>query len=148
MNKILGAVAAGLLFGIGLTLSGMVDPNKVINFLDVTGNWDPSLMFVLGGAVITTTLAFRFILKLPKPLFDVRFQLPTNIKVDRPLILGSALFGAGWGLIGYCPGPAVASLALKIDKAIVVISAMVAGMILHKLAKEFTSKSKKTPTNS
>ena len=86
MKTILSALLAGTVFGVGLTLSGMVDPNKVVNFLDITGNWDPSLMFVLGGAVITTTIAYRFIFAQDKPLFDEDFHLPTLLKIDSKLL--------------------------------------------------------------
>ena len=89
MKTILSALLAGTVFGVGLTLSGMVDPNKVVNFLDITGNWDPSLMFVLGGAVITTTIAYRFIFAQDKPLFDEDFHLPTLLKIDSKLLSGS-----------------------------------------------------------
>jgi len=132
MNKILSALLAGVIFGIGITLSGMVDPNKVVNFLDVTGNWDPSLMFVLGGAVITTGVAYRFIFAQDKPLFDEDFHLPTLLKVDSSLLLGSALFGVGWGLIGYCPGPAVASIGFRPEEPLIVVVSMLAGLLLYK----------------
>ena len=132
MNKILSALLAGVIFGIVITLSGMVDPNKVVNFLDVTGNWDPSLMFVLGGAVITTAVAYRFIFAQGKPLFDEDFHLPTLLKIDSKLLFGSVLFGVGWGLIGYCPGPAVASIGFRPEEPLIVVVSMLAGLLLYK----------------
>lgn len=132
MNKILSALLAGAVFGMGITLSGMVDPNKVVNFLDITGNWDPSLMFVLGGAVITTTVAYRFIFAGGKPMFDEGFHLPTLLKIDGKLLFGSALFGVGWGLIGYCPGPAVASIGFRPEEPLIVVVSMLAGLLLYK----------------
>lgn len=104
------ALFSGLLFGLGLSISQMVDRNRVIGFLDVTGNWDPSLVFVLGGAVGVTVISFRFILPLKQPFFAHKFYLPTKNDLDLPLILGAGIFGIGWGLSGYCPGPAVTSL--------------------------------------
>ncbi|AFT66132.1 YeeE/YedE family protein [Cycloclasticus sp. P1] len=134
MLKILSALVAGVIFGVGLALSQMVNPNKVINFLDITGQWDPSLMFVLGGAVLTTTLAYRFIFSRGKPLLADDFQLPTVLQIDRPLIIGAALFGIGWGVIGYCPGPAVASLGFGFQEPLLVVVSMLVGMLLYKAA--------------
>ena len=136
MNKILSALLAGVIFGIGITLSGMVDPNKVVNFLDVTGNWDPSLMFVLGGAVLTTGIGYRFIFARGKPLFDEDFHLPTLLKIDSKLLFGSVLFGVGWGLIGYCPGPAVASIGFRPEEPLVVVVSMLAGILLFKVTSK------------
>ena len=132
MKTILSALLAGTVFGVGLTLSGMVDPNKVVNFLDITGNWDPSLMFVLGGAVITTTIAYRFIFAQDKPLFDEDFHLPTLLKIDSKLLSGSIMFGIGWGLIGYCPGPAVASIGFRPEEPLIVVASMLVGMMLFR----------------
>ena len=134
MLKILSALVAGVIFGVGLALSQMVNPNKVINFLDITGQWDPSLMFVLGCAVLTTTLAYRFIFSRGKPLLADDFQLPTLLQIDRPLIIGAALFGIGWGVIGYCPGPAVASLGFGFQEPLLVVVSMLVGMLLYKAA--------------
>ena len=104
------AAIAGGLFGLGLCISQMVDPLKVLNFLDVFGNWDPSLLLVIGAATGFTMLCFRYILKRETPLFDEKFRLPTRTDIDQKLVVGSAIFGIGWGLGGYCPGPAIASL--------------------------------------
>ena len=107
---IIGA-AAGFVFGLGLIISGMTDPNKVIGFLDVTGEWDPTLMFVLAGAVVPNLFVFGKILKAKAPIFDTKFHLPEQTHLTPSLIVGSALFGVGWGLSGYCPGPAVVASA-------------------------------------
>ncbi|ORU90227.1 MAG: transporter [Cycloclasticus sp. symbiont of Poecilosclerida sp. M] len=135
MNKFISALAAGLIFGVGLVLSGMVDPNKVVGFLDVAGNWGPSLMFVLGGAVVTTTIAYRFIFAKGKPMFGSDFHLPTIIKVDQKLLFGAAIFGIGWGLIGYCPGPAVASLGFRPEGPLIVVVSILAGLLLYKVVE-------------
>lgn len=108
--KVLAGYLAGLLFGLGLAISGMTDPARVIGFLDVAGSWDPTLIFVLGGAVVTTFLGYRLVWRRPAPLLETRFQLPTRRDLDVRLLGGAAFFGIGWGLSGYCPGPAVASL--------------------------------------
>ncbi|OLO09964.1 hypothetical protein BTW10_17160 [Chromohalobacter japonicus] len=109
--KMLAGYLAGLTFGLGLAISGMTDPARVIGFLDVAGDWDPTLIFVLGGAVVTTFIGYRLAWRRQTPLFESRFQLPTRRDLDIRLLGGAALFGIGWGLSGYCPGPAVASLS-------------------------------------
>ena len=130
-KQTLTALLAGFIFGLGLAISQMIDPNKVLNFLDFAGNWDPSLVLVLGGAVITTTLAYRFILARPKPLLDDDFHLPLKKAVDGKLIIGAILFGIGWGLIGYCPGPAVASLGFGHQEPLLAVIAMLCGMLVY-----------------
>ena len=132
MRKYLGIVVAGLLFGLGLAVSEMTHASKVLGFLDVAGNWDPSLMFVLGGAVGVTVVTFRFILKRPVPVLEDRFHLPTVKDIDVPLVVGAAIFGAGWGISGYCPGPGVALLAAPGWETWVFIPAMLLGVLLHK----------------
>lgn len=109
--KPIAGYLAGLLFGLGLAVGGMTDPARVIGFLDLAGAWDPTLMFVLGGAVMTTFVGYRWVLRRPAPLLAGAFQLPTRRDLDAKLLGGAALFGIGWGLSGYCPGPAVASLS-------------------------------------
>ncbi|WP_300578659.1 DUF6691 family protein [Phenylobacterium sp.] len=111
LAKILSALIAGLLFGAGLAVAGMTNPNKVLNFLDVTRHWDPSLAVVMASAIPVSALTFWLARRRGRPLFETSFVLPTNRRLERPLWIGSALFGIGWGLGGYCPGPAVASLA-------------------------------------
>lgn len=133
MKKLFVAFFGGALFSIGLGVSGMTDPNKVIGFLDVTGSWDPSLAFVMGGAMVPNIILFRFILKRDKPLFDDRFHLPTKTGLDGSLIGGAALFGVGWGMSGYCPGPAIASVAGGGSSAILFVATMIVGVFLHRV---------------
>ncbi len=111
MRRNLASLLAGLIFGFGLALSGMTHPEKVLGFLDVAGAWDASLLFVLGGAVTVTVVTFRIILRQKKPLLAERFFITEETRIDRPLILGASLFGIGWGISGYCPGPAIALIA-------------------------------------
>lgn len=123
------ACLTGLLFGFGLIVSGMSNPAKVLNFLDVLGHWDPSLAFVMGGAVVTTLVGYPLITKhRNKPVLAPRFELPTRQDIDRPLIMGAVLFGLGWGIGGYCPGPAWASLSAFVPGSLVFIVCMLGGM--------------------
>mgnify|MGYP000203339806 CR=1 FL=1 len=119
--KLLFALISGFLFGIGLSVSGMTDPHKVKGFLDITGNWDPSLALVMGGALLVGSILFPYITQKKKPLFESGFSLPTKNDIDKYIIIGPALFGIGWGLIGLCPGPAFANL-LVAGKPIVVFT--------------------------
>ena len=121
------ALLAGIIFGLGLALSQMIDPNKVLNFLDVTGNWDPSLAFVMMGALAVSMVSFRFILQRPTPIFETSFHVSKQTIINKPLILGAAIFGVGWGMSGYCPGPAVASLGLFSVEGAVMVVAIYAG---------------------
>ena len=130
---ILSALIVGLVFGIGLIVSGMTDPSKVLGFLDLAGNWDPSLAFVMGGAILVGLLAFRMAGRRERSLLGEAMRLPTATRIDRRLVLGSLAFGAGWGLAGYCPGPAQASLASGSAKPLVFTAAMVAGMGVFEL---------------
>ena len=131
MNARLSALGAGLLFGIGLWLSGMANPRKVLDFLDVSGNWDPSLLLVMGGAVAVTLAAFRPVAKWPRPLLAPQFVLPALKEIDAPLVIGAAVFGLGWGIGGYCPGPALTALANPSVEPFVFVAAMVAGGLLE-----------------
>ncbi|MDA7755285.1 YeeE/YedE family protein [Pseudomonadales bacterium] len=124
------AVVTGLLFGAGLAASGMTNPEKVQGFLDLTGVWDPSLMFVMGGAVVVTLISFRFILKLSRPVFSEQFHMPSSTAIDTRLIIGAALFGTGWGLVGYCPGPALAAIAYLNSDVMIFLVAMFVGAFL------------------
>jgi uncharacterized membrane protein YedE/YeeE len=126
------ALGSGLLFGLGLGLAQMIDPQRVIGFLDLAGQWDPTLAFVMGGAVATTLITFRLVLKQPGPLFGSKFWVPSRNDIDRPLVLGAALFGIGWGLGGYCPGPAIASLGLGVANPVLFLVAMIAGSLAYK----------------
>ena len=121
-------LAIGLLLGTGLVVSGMSDPAKVLNFLDIAGTWDPSLAFVMGGAVIVAFLGFRLVLKRPGPLVGEAFQLPQRKDIDARLVLGAALFGIGWGLGGLCPGPALATVGLGAPGVLAFVPSMLAGM--------------------
>ncbi|MGI8399541.1 DUF6691 family protein [Agrobacterium deltaense] len=130
--RVVLALAAGALFGFGLSLSGMVDPARVSGFLDVaSGHWDPSLMFVLGGAVMVAVPGVLLSRRLAKPVLAEDFSLPVKTRIDRPLITGSAIFGVGWGLAGFCPGPALSALALGLVPVVLFVSAMIAGMLVH-----------------
>ncbi|MGG7603361.1 YeeE/YedE family protein [Massilia sp. BKSP1R2A-1] len=130
---ILTAFFVGLVFGIGLIVSGMTDPAKVLGFLDLAGDWDPSLAFVMAGAILVGLLAFRSAERRERSLLGEPMRLPTATRIDRRLLLGALAFGAGWGLAGYCPGPALASLALGGVKPLIFTLAMVAGMGLFEL---------------
>jgi uncharacterized protein len=132
VSALFSALGAGFLFGIGLWVSGMANPKKVLGFLDITGDWDASLMLVMGGAVAVTVIAFRLILKRKKPLIEEKFNVPTLKDIDIQLVAGSAIFGIGWGIAGYCPGPAITSLSTLSTESIVFVIAMVAGGLLYK----------------
>ena len=133
VRKLLPPLASGALFGAGLTVSGMTDPARVRGFLDVFGRWDPTLVFVMGGAVIVMAIAWRIQSRMKSPLFGERFSLPDRRDFDGRLIAGSALFGIGWGVAGLCPGPVVASLALSPLSVLPFLIAMLAGMAVHNL---------------
>lgn len=122
---------AGALFGVGLVISRMSDPRVVLGFLDVAGAFNPALLFVLAGAVGVTVLLFRFVLKQPKPLLDSSFHLPANRSIDAQLLIGAGIFGIGWGLAGYCPGPALVALSSDATEALYFVPAMVVGGILY-----------------
>mgnify|MGYP000567760339 FL=1 len=121
---------AGLLFGLGLLLSGMTDPGKVQGFLDLAGAWDPSLAFVMGGGVLVGLMAFGIAKKRDTSLLGAAFHWPHITQIDKPLVIGSLLFGVGWGLAGFCPGPALVTLAAGYDKAVVFVLAMLVGMVV------------------
>ena len=127
----------GLLFGLGLLLSGMTDPGKVLGFLDLFGQWDPSLAFVMGGAILVGFFAFAVAKKRTSSFLGGALSLPKSNVIDKRLVIGSLLFGAGWGMAGFCPGPAVTSLGTGNPKAVIFVIAMVAGMALYELANRF-----------
>lgn len=127
------ALVAGLLFGAGLAVSGMADPMRVRGFLDLFGAWDPTLMFVMGGALIPMAIAWRFVPRLTRPYLVPQFVLPTRRDLDARLITGAALFGIGWGIAGLCPGPALADLALAPAPAAIFVAAMAIGMWCNRL---------------
>lgn len=131
--QLLMSLFAGLVFGLGLIISGMTDPSKVIGFLDLAGNWDPSLAFVMGGAILVGVLAFRFARTRPQAILGGPMRLPAAKHIDRRLVLGGLAFGAGWGLAGYCPGPVLASLATGGSQPLIFTVAMLAGMAIFEI---------------
>jgi len=131
--SIVSALIVGLLFGIGLIVAGMTNPAKVQGFLDLAGNWDPSLALVMGGAILVGLVAFRFAGKRERSLLGEAMRLPTATQIDRRLVLGGLAFGAGWGLAGFCPGPALASLTTGGSKALLFSGAMLAGMLVFEI---------------
>ncbi len=128
--KTIFAFLSGLIFGLGLIISGMANPAKVQNFLDFFGTWDPSLAFVMGGAIAVGMPGLWLVSKRTKPFFHDVFHLPTQKDIDKPLIIGSALFGIGWGIGGYCPGPAITASSMASPQTLIFVAAMIAGMIL------------------
>lgn len=124
------SLLAGVIFGVGLTLSDMVNPARVLNFLDVAGSWDPTLIFVMAGGLAVTTLGYKLIFRRSSPLFDDSFHIPTRQQIDLPLVGGAALFGVGWGLAGICPGPAFADVVTLEPKVLLFVAAMLVGMIV------------------
>lgn len=128
MQRVMLAGIFGLIFGTGIAISGMANPAKVLNFFDVAGTWDPSLLLVMGSALAITAVGYRFVLRRDKPVCETRFHLPTSRKLDAPLITGSALFGIGWGISGFCPGGATPALGLGETSAWVFVGSMLAGI--------------------
>ncbi len=128
MLRLLTALVRGLIFGAGLGLAGMLNPAKVAGFLDLFGNWDPSLAFVMGGGILVNAAGHQLMRRRPSPLFADSFQLPLSQAIDRPLLIGSGIFGIGWGLAGLCPGPVVASLLLNPAGMIPFILLLLAGL--------------------
>jgi uncharacterized membrane protein YedE/YeeE len=131
MLKGAATLLAGIIFGVGLAVSEMINPAKVLAFLDFAGRWDPSLALVMAGALAVTAIGFRLVLKRPAPWFAARFEVPTARQIDRGLLAGTAVFGIGWGLVGFCPGPAIASLAFGKIESFVFVAAMLAGAALY-----------------
>ncbi len=132
--RILVPAASGILFGAGLALGGMTNPARVRGFLDVFGDWDPTLAFVMGGAVLVMAIAWRFIPKMAHPLFASGFSLPERSDLTPHLLIGAGLFGIGWGLAGLCPGPGFAILLVAPAEALVFVAALLSGMVLHRVA--------------
>jgi uncharacterized membrane protein YedE/YeeE len=130
MKTSASALFAGLVFSFGLGVSGMTRPSKVVGFLDFTGNWDPSLALVMVGAIAAHALSYRWIVRRASPLLAAEFDIPTNRRIDVRLLAGSAVFGIGWGIGGYCPGPALVSIGGATSAALVFVPAMIAGMLL------------------
>lgn len=126
----------GLVFGTGIAISGMMNPAKVTNFFDVAGHWDPSLAFVMGGAVLVTFIGYRLVLRRPAPVADAEFHLPQSTKIDRRLIIGSAIFGVGWGITGFCPGGAIPALGTGRPEVWAFFIAMAAGIWFGRIYKD------------
>lgn len=131
MGRLLVPLLCGLIFGAGLAISGMVNPAKVLGFLDVTGHWDPSLALVMAGGVAVFAVGFLLVKRTSHPVFAAKFEIPTRRDIDPRLVAGAVLFGIGWGLAGFCPGPALTSLAFGITKVYVFVAAMVAGSLAY-----------------
>jgi uncharacterized membrane protein YedE/YeeE len=140
----LAAFTSGLVFGLGLLVSGMADPGKVKGFLDLAGAWDPSLAFVMGGAILVGFFAFRFASRRAQSFLGGAMQLPTRRDIDLRLVAGSTVFGVGWGLAGYCPGPALVSLGAGQDKAVVFVAAMLGGMLIYTALERYMEAPRKT----
>ncbi|NTS76492.1 YeeE/YedE family protein [Catenovulum sp. SM1970] len=136
MLKNILVLFSGLLFGCGLIVSGMADVDNVIGFLDIFGNWQPNLILVMAGALVTTAIGYQFIFKKSKPLYSEHYHLPKKKQIDAPLVIGASCFGVGWGLVGYCPGPAIASLGNLDVQTLLFVFAMFFGMMVsHQLQK-------------
>jgi uncharacterized membrane protein YedE/YeeE len=133
--RLLSAFLVGLIFGVGIAISGMINPAKVLNFFDIAGTWDPSLIFVMGGALITTFLGYRFVLRRPAPLLEPKFMLPTARDIDARLIGGSAVFGLGWGIAGFCPGAALPALGSGKWEVVAFVVALIAGIWVARMAQ-------------
>ena len=137
MSEKLFSLLSGIIFGIGLVISGMTNPEKVIGFLSLTYNWDASLIFVMGGAIIVTAPVFYILKNKTSSSLGLKIKLPQKKNLDKKLLLGSSLFGIGWGLVGLCPGPAVSSIALFEPLTIIFLVSMVTGIIINKYIKKF-----------
>ena len=126
--RVVSAFLIGLLFGLGLVVSQMINPAKIIGFLDIAGDWDPTLLVVMASALATTFLGYRLVLQRGKPALDALFRLPTNTVIDRPLLIGAGLFGVGWAMAGLCPGPAISAAAVGGPAPWIFVAAMACGM--------------------
>lgn len=132
--RIAASIICGLIFGTGLVISDMINPARVLAFLDVAGNWDPSLAFVIGGALVPSAVAYIVRRSRSAPLLDSRFYVPANAPIDWKLVTGAALFGLGWGLVGFCPGPAIAALSTGRWEAVLFVAAMLVGMSAYRFS--------------
>jgi uncharacterized membrane protein YedE/YeeE len=136
MNKLVSAFLVGGLFGLGIAVSGMINPAKVLNFFDVAGTWDPSLIFVMGGGLAVAFTGYRLVFGLRKaPVFENGFALPTKRAIDRQLVCGAALFGIGWGIAGFCPGASIPALGLGYSAAPIFVAAVIAGIVVARFAR-------------
>lgn len=133
--KLLVAFISGLLMSVGMAISKMIDPQKVLGFLDLSGNWDPSLALVMAAALIVYSIGYRLFIHKPAPLFDKQFYLPSARYIDKPLLVGAAVFGLGWGMVGYCPGPAISALSSGSSGTLGFVLAMVTGWFIARKLK-------------
>ena len=133
MTRLITALIIGAIFGNGLAIAGMLNPSKVVGFLDIFGDWDPSLAFVMGGGVLVNAIGHRFVMKRKAPVQCATFLMPTSTNIDKPLVIGSAIFGVGWGLAGLCPGPVVASLLLNSQAMLPFFGLMIAGLLVGRI---------------
>ena len=133
MTRLITALIIGAIFGIGLAIAGMLNPAKVVGFLDVFGDWDPSLALVMGGGVLVNAIGLRFVLEREAPIQSAEFLLPTASSIDKPLVAGSVIFGVGWGISGLCPGPVVASLLLNSNAMLPFFGMLIAGLLLGRI---------------
>ena len=133
MTRLITALIIGAIFGTGLAIAGMLNPSKVVGFLDVFGDWDPSLAFVMGGGVLVNAIGHRFVVKRKTPVQCTTFSMPTSTNIDKPLVIGSVIFGMGWGLAGLCPGPVVASLLLNGQAMLPFFGLMIAGLLVGRI---------------
>lgn len=131
--RLLTTFLIGVIFGTGIALSGMINPGKVINFFDVAGNWDPSLAFVMVSALVTTAIGYRIVFRAPKPVFAPKFSVPTSRTIDTRLVGGSAVFGIGWGLSGYCPGASIPALGTGDPQVLIFTGALLVGIIIARI---------------
>jgi uncharacterized protein len=130
--RLVSTYLIGLIFGVGISISGMANPAKVLNFFDIAGSWDPSLVFVMGGAVVVAFLGYKIVLRRPAPVLAAKFHLPDNPRIDARLLGGSALFGVGWGIAGFCPGGALPALGTGQTDVFVFVAALIAGIFAAK----------------
>ena len=144
--KLVASYVAGLIFGIGISISGMANPAKVLNFFDVAGAWDPSLIFVMGGALITTFIGYKLVFGRGAPILDRSFRVPTSRGIDAKLVGGAAVFGIGWGIAGFCPGAALPTLGTGRWEAFVFTAALAAGIVLAKRIQSTTAGGNATAT--
>jgi uncharacterized protein len=136
--RLASAFAIGLVFGLGITISGMINPAKVLNFFDIAGTWDPSLAFVMAGALAVAIPGYRLVFRRPAPAFEDSFQLPDTRIIDRRLVLGSATFGVGWGIAGFCPGGALPAIGTGHAEVFLFIAALIGGLLLARVLQART----------
>lgn len=145
MRRLVPAFLIGLLFGTGIVISGMANPAKVLNFFDFAGTWDPSLAFVMGGALIVTAIGYRIVLARPRPLIEPRFYLPGARDIDARLLGGAAIFGIGWGMAGFCPGGALPVIGTGRSEVLLFVAALIAGIIATQWLQRLLQRQASTP---